>query len=176
MISRINFGAGVVVAMALSLYALPVSAIPILTGGVWTITGTDIRGGVWTGSTITFENQLASGTDFSVDGYFYWTGNNGAYYGRENFTGTLFSNNHLTVLGIGLVPPTSGIVTSVTYNADVSADGHNMINGTWGGNGIPSNAWTAIRDAAPVPVPAAVWLLGSGLGFVFLTLRKRLTA
>ena len=146
------------------------SAVPDLAADVWTITGSDTGGNIWTGSTITFESQSAVNADFQVAGYFYWTGNAGQF-GRENFSGTLFANNHLTVLGFQLVPPTSGgLVTNVTYNADVTPDGTHMINGTWGGSGIPSNAWTAVQA---VPEPSVYVLLLAGLAIVGIQAHRR---
>jgi hypothetical protein len=166
---------GILSAAALALLATTavpsLAATTMLTAGVWTISGSDEARNNWTGSTITFETQSAIGNDDSVSGYFYWTGNGGSYYGRENFAGTLFENNHLTVGGFELVPPTSGIVTGVTFEADITADGHHMVNGTWGGVGIPSQAWTAVQA---VPEPSNLALLLPGLAMLAFATRKRL--
>ncbi|NJL23143.1 MAG: hypothetical protein HC895_23665 [Leptolyngbyaceae cyanobacterium SM1_3_5] len=64
-------------------------------------------------------------------------------FGRENFVGTLFANNQLQLFGTEIVPPASGIVTGV-YNADVTPDGKRIVNGSWGGVGIPGT-WTAVQ-------------------------------
>lgn len=162
---------GAVLALLATAAVSSVAATTTLGAGVWTIAGYDEGGNNWTGSTITFETQAAVGSDYSVSGYFYWTGNGGAYYGRENFTGTLFANNHLTMDGFELVPPTWGIITGATYEADVTADGHHMINGTWGGSGgIPSNAWTAVQA---VPEPSNLAFLLPGLVVVALAAQRR---
>lgn len=145
------------------------AAAPQLTAAPWVLTGVDTSGVDWSGSTITFESQSAAGSDFAVGGYFYWTGDGGLYFGRENFSGTLFSDNHLTILGTGIVPPASGIVSGATYDADVTAQGNRMINGTWGGGGVvPSNAWVAVQ----VPEPGSFALLLMGAAAVGLVARR----
>jgi hypothetical protein len=123
-----------------------IAAPPALNAGIWTITGIDVAGIVWTGSTMTIDSQVAQGQGYALTGHFYWRGSGGRY-GQENFTGTLDQNNHVTLHSFELVPPTSGIVTNFTYNADVTADGTHIINGTWGGGGIPSNSWSAVQAA-----------------------------
>jgi PEP-CTERM motif len=146
------------------------AATPQLTAGSWNLTGTDTGGNSWAGSTITFETQSASGVDFSVSGFFFWNGNGGQYFGRENFTGTLFANNHLAVTGIAIIPPSRGIVSGATYEADVTPNGDRMINGTWGGGSIiPSNSWVA----AQVPEPATIALLLPGAAILAFALRTR---
>ena len=167
-----HFSLGLARGMAASaalafLPVLSVAAPPDLDAGIWTITGVDVSGIGWSGSTITFESQVAQGADYQVSGYFYWIGT-GGQHGRENFQGTLFASNHITLHGYQLVAPTSGIITNVTYNADVTADGTHMINGTWGGNGIPSNAWTAVQ-AVPEPGQWALFLAG----LAFFAMRAR---
>ena len=157
----------------LTTFSTVVSAAPILTAAPWVIAGLDVGGNNWSGSTITFDTQSPSGPDFLVSGYFYWTGNSGTYFGRENFSGTLFASDHLTLLGIGIIPPSRGIISGGTYNADVTADRYHMINGTWGGVGIPSNAWTAAQVPAPVPEPPALVLLLSGLIVLMRGVKKR---
>jgi len=116
-------------------------SVPQLGAGRWIITGNDVSGGSWNGSTITFESQALQGTNYSVSGYFNWVGNRGGF-GRENFIGTLFANNGLQLFGTEIVPPASGIVTGI-YSADVTSDGKRIINGTWGGVGIIPGTWTA---------------------------------
>ena len=72
-------------AAALGLHVPPAgAAVPALTAGTWTITGSDIAGIDWTVSKISFESQVARKTGYEVSGYFDWTGSNGAY-GREKF-------------------------------------------------------------------------------------------
>ena len=45
-----------------------------------------------------------------------------------------------------------------------------LVNGTWGGNGIPSDAWTAVQSA---PEPGALTLLLSGLLLIGMVVRRR---
>ncbi|MFT3858405.1 MAG: PEP-CTERM sorting domain-containing protein [Aquabacterium sp.] len=157
-------------ALAWGFVPLMASAVtPDLDAGIWTLSGFDTAGNDWSGSTITFESQVANaGGGFDVAGYFYWTSPIGAY-GRENFSGTLSAANHLNVKGHALVPPTHWIVTNVTYNADVGADGRSLLNGTWGGSGVPSNAWTATQA---VPEPEALALMLAGLCTVAFVARR----
>ena len=134
------------------------NAIPVgfdATNGTWIISATDTSGLTWDDSTLIFESQIADGSNYLMGGYFYWIGSNGSF-GRENFNGTLFSNNTIQLTGFELVAPTSGIITG-NYFAILADSGTEIINGSWS-SGIPSNDWSAVLQAAPVPVPAAVWL------------------
>ena len=153
-----------------------------LLAGEWVMTGRDVAGIDWTNSTITSERQAWTPGGFTVGGHFNWTGSNGAY-GREIFSGTLSANNHLSIRGSAVVEPSLGIVSQVNYQADV-VDAHYMVGGTWGGNGIPSNAWTAVQSgafartgiaalAAPVPEPLALALLLPGVVLVRVAARRR---
>jgi len=103
-----------------------------------------------------------NGVDYDLTGYFYWvgSGNQTGAFGRENFTGTLFSDNTIELTGFELVAPTNGIVLGI-YSGLLSSSGIEIINGRWGpvGTGI-SGSWSAIQT---VPVPAAIWLFASGI-------------
>jgi hypothetical protein len=122
-------------------------AAPQLGSGRWLLTGNDVAGNSWNGSTITFESQTDQGGNYSLSGYFNWVGSNGAY-GRENFTGTLFANNKLQLIGTEIVNPAFGIVTS-NYNADLAPGEKNIVNGSWdSNNAIPSYAWSAAQVVA----------------------------
>lgn len=149
----------------------PVYSAPVgfdATNGTWIISATDVSGLTWGGSTLNFDSQISSGSDFLLGGYFFWEGSNGSF-GRENFTGTLFADNTLELSGFELVAPTSGIVTG-NYFATLNTDGTAFLNGSWNGSGIPSNDWSATVSA--VPVPSAIWLFGSGLIGLIATIRK----
>jgi hypothetical protein len=108
---------------------------------IWTITGTDVNGTSFSGSTITFQSQVAAGADFSVTGFFSWIGSSGSS-GRENFVGTLFADNRIELNGTSLEQSTH--LGLAKYRATVTADGVRMINGSWLGLGIPCNNWTAV--------------------------------
>lgn len=88
------------------------------------------------------------------------SGNQTGVFGRENFTGTLFSDNTIELTGFEIVTPSNGIVSGI-YSGILSASGTEIINGLWGpvGTGIPGS-WSAVQT---VPIPAAAWLFGSGL-------------
>jgi len=155
--------------------ALSVSAVPVavdMTSGIWTITGSDVGGNNWSGSTINYETQVADNNDWLLSGYFEWTCGNCTAFGRENFTGTLFEDRTIAMEGTAIVPPSSGLLTGI-YSAELALSNNDIVNGEWGGTGgIPSNMWTASRSA--VPIPAAVWLFGSGLfGLVGIARRKK---
>jgi hypothetical protein len=153
---------------ALLVPALPVAAAtPDLAAGIWALTATDVSGLTWTGTTITFESQVAAGADFSISGYFNWIASNGAF-GRENFVGTLFADNRIQMQGTAVVQPANGIVLGL-YTAIVTADGRRMINGSWTG-GVPSNDWSAVQ-AVPEPSQWAL-LLAGGVG-IWLRARHR---
>ncbi len=148
--------------LAATFSSTPANSIPIgfdSTNGTWNITATDSLGITWNESTLNFNSQTLSGSDFLLEGYFFWQSNNGAF-GRENFTGTLFSNNTLELTGFELIEPTSGIITA-NYFAILNDSGTQFINGSWDGSGTPSNDWSASVSA--VPIPSAIWLFGSGL-------------
>jgi len=140
----------------------PAYSVPVgfdATNDTWIISAIDTSGLTWDGSTLNFESQILSGTDFLLEGYFFWEGSNGSF-GRENFTGTLFADNTLELSGFELVAPTSGIITA-NYFATLNTSGTSFLNGSWDGSGIPSNDWSATVSA--VPIPGAIWLFGSGL-------------
>jgi hypothetical protein len=171
-------------ALAAPLYLAPSIALadPLnLTAGIWNVNGVDRGGGTWAGSTLTFESQVAQGANYQVGGYFNWIGggaSSGAF-GRENFSGTLFANNHLTIQGSEIVPPFSRIVVGV-YDADLSTDGLSLLNGRW--DGVPggpavvaSDNWSAVQSTTPrsTPEPHAEVALVIGLPLLFAAVRKR---
>jgi len=153
-----------------------VASTVTLTQAQWIIAGNDAGGGIWDGSILVFESQVQNGSDYELSGYFEWigSGNQTGSYGRENFTGTLFSDNQIELIGFEIVPPSYNVVYG-GYSGILSAAGHEITNGYWGSladgpSGIPGS-WSAVQA---VPVPAAVWLFGSGLiGFIGIARRKK---
>jgi len=146
------------------------NAIPVgfdATDGIWNISATDFSGLTWDDSTLKFESQIADGSDFLLEGYFNWIGSNGTY-GRENFTGTLFSDNSIQLSGFELVAPTSGILLG-NYFAILADSGTEIINGSWDGlGGIPSDDWSAVLQVAvpppgTIPEPGSIFLFSLGM-------------
>ena len=66
---------------------------------------------------------------------------------------------HVTAHPSGRIPP---FTDEIHYWRRVG------VNGSWDGSGIPSDDWSAVRV---VPLPGAVWLLGSAL--LGLALKRR---
>ena len=182
---------------ALLIFSHPLIAATIdLTNAEWNITGSDDGGGLWDGSTIHFESQVSNNQNYVLTGYFDWigSGNQTGSFGRENFTGTLFSDNRIQIIGFEIEPPSQGIVFAA-YSAELAPSGTEMINGIWGltagGPNVIPGSWSAnqsvgtqtpttpvptipsapVTPATPtpaaVPVPMAVWLFSSGLFGLF---------
>ncbi len=161
--------------------SIALADLPNLTAGIWNINGVDRQGGTWAGSTLIFESQVAQGSNYQVGGYFNWIGSgaSSSSFGRENFSGTLFANNHLTIQGSEIIPPFSRLVVGI-YNADLSTDGLSLLNGRWdevpgGPAGIPSDNWSAVQSIAPrsTPEPHTEVALMIGLPILFAAIRKR---
>ena len=95
-----------------------------LTNAEWNITGSDDGGGLWDGSTIHFESQVSNNQNYDLTGYFDWigSGNQTGSFGRENFTGTLFSDNRIQIIGFEIEPPAQGIVFAA-YSAELAPSG-----------------------------------------------------
>jgi hypothetical protein len=163
----------------LSVASVPAYGVPIavdMTTDVWTITAFDTGGNDWTGSTLNFESQTASADDWLLSGYFYWESDLGPF-GRENFTGTLFSDRSLHLVGTELVAPFNGIILG-EYFAELALSGDEIINGTWQANVpfLPTDGWTATRATTAqdpaIPEPATLALFGLGLT-VLIAMRRR---
>lgn len=146
----------------------PKEAAADLNAGYWQISGSDNRGVSWNGSKLHFLTDSPNGGNHSLSGYFEWTSDRGEF-GRENFAGTLFSNNHLSLDGTAIVQPASGIITA-HYEADLTPLGTQLINGSWT-NGIPG-VWSAVLVPVPEPENYAMLLAGLGLLGCMSRLRK----
>jgi len=153
---------------------IPAYAVTVLTGNIWDVTGDD---GTWTwdASTLVFtsQNPIPSSGDYNIEGYFDWIGS-GGQSGRELFDGTYFSDDTLLFSGYQLINPVG--IFQGNYAASVSPDG-NTITGDWDsgvipGSGVPGD-FMAVRTST-IPIPAAVWLFGSGLlGLVGIARHKK---
>jgi hypothetical protein len=100
-------------------------------------------------SAFKFKSQVASNDNSLLSEYFFWERNND-FFARRNINGILFSvRSQEMVIG--------------QYLAELALSSHDIFDGTWQASVpfIPTNEWTISK--AEVPVPAAVWLFGSGL-------------
>jgi hypothetical protein len=123
-----------------------------LTQGQWEVTGSDIEN--WNGSDLFFTTQVANGANFDITGYFDWY-SNGAYRGRELFSGTYTSSGFLNFNGFQLINPIR--IQLANYQAEVLSLS-SIGNGTWSAAGI-SGTWAATNPTAfvePDEDPAAV--------------------
>lgn len=147
------------------------AALVDLTTGTWLVKGIDLDGTTWNNSTLVFATQTTQGQDFALTGFFNWKGS-GGQFGRENFTGTLFSNQALNLSGFEIVRPSIGLGLG-NYSATLAGSGTDIINGSWTGGGVtPSSNWSA--SLAPVPLPSALLLFLPGLlGIGVMANRKR---
>ena len=152
---------------------IPAYAVTDLTGDIWDVTGDD---GIWTWdeSTLVFTSQtlIPSSTDFDIEGYFDWVGS-GGQSGRELFRGTYFTDDTLLFSGYQNIDPV-GIFLG-NYAGLVTPDGNTIV-GDWDSGVVPGSGepgdFMAVRTSA-IPIPAAVWLFGSGLlGLVGMARRK----
>lgn len=138
----------------------PGKALADLTDGIWTLTSHDDSGINWSGTKLYFLSDEPVADIRSLTGYFEWTSDTSAF-GRENFVGSLFPDGHIVLDGTEIVPPASRIVTA-HYEADLTASGTQLINGTWTGIVIPG-AWSAVLAPVPEPETYAMFLAGLGL-------------
>jgi len=173
-ISRVSTLVAGLAALGISMSSM---AVPIITGGVWNVTGVDQGGGTWDESTLVFETQElnANGVDYDLTGYFDWVGSSGSS-GRELFTGSLFSDLQLNLSGVSLVDSV-GIVLG-SYSALV-VNASTITDGLWSGLGQPAipGEWAASRSdtvpAVPISAPGTLVLLSLGLGLAFIGLVRR---
>ena len=124
-----------------------------LTRGTWDITGTlaDVD---WEGSTLVFQSQTPRGADESVSGYFDWVAD-GAFAGRELFSGTVFADGTMQLTGTQLIDAPQ--LTLGVYTAALSADRTSIADGTRGPvpTGLPlaEGSWAADQVIPVADVP-----------------------
>jgi hypothetical protein len=111
----------------------PTSAGPKfnLTHGVWTITqSTDDEGSDFAGSTLKFLSQHEVPGGLEATGFFEWR-QNYEVIGREQVVATYDAATHrLYIQGKEVDQPERLAVGS--FSAEVSEDGHRLLNGAWG--------------------------------------------
>lgn len=115
-----------------------------LMAGNWTLTSRDNAGTSWSGSILSFTEQVERVGYADVKGSFNFL-RNGSPGGREDFTGKFYADGRLVLSGY-YVTPGYGIVTS-DYLAYLNVEGNQFLNGSWGraGNGGIPGTWTASR-------------------------------
>lgn len=115
-----------------------------LMAGNWTLTSRDNAGTSWSGTVLSFTEQLERDGYADVKGSFNFL-RNGSPSGREDFTGKFYADGRLVLLGY-YVTPGYGLVTG-DYLAYLNVEGNQFLNGSWvgaGNGGIPGT-WTASR-------------------------------
>ena len=143
--------------------ATPVKAVSL--SPFWEITGSDVLGRTWNGSTLFFSKDSPLGTNHSLGGFFEWTSNDGRS-GEEHFVGTLFPNNHLIIDGTAITGPASGIILS-HYEADLTPSGTQLINGVW------TMRAAGVWSATILPEPETYAMLLTGLGLIGFIARRQ---
>jgi hypothetical protein len=142
------------------LIVVPADSVPTaaeLTNDEWILTGEDTAG-IWNGS-IHFETKVQNGLDLDLTGYFDWIGSGTATgsFGRENFTGTLFSDNRIELIGFEIVPPSQGLGLGL-YLGKLSATGTQITDGIWGfaGGSVFTGKWSAIPSSPVVDLSGTI--------------------
>jgi hypothetical protein len=164
----------------------PEKALAKLTDGYWEIiSSNDNEGGFysghrnWDGSKIHFLTDFPNDRNHALTGYFDWTSNEGDS-GRENFEGTLDSNNNLDLNGTGIVPPTSGELDTwirTEYHANLAVSGTQFQHGYWfrlhTDPNFPPFYQLANWSAVQVPEPETYAMLLAGFGLLGLMVRRK---
>src|SRR4051812_22807244 len=90
----------------------------VFTGRTWTLTAQDEEGNVFTGSTLVFTQEAATGSGLNLDGYFDWHSNNG-HSGRELFTGAYTTADRgIDLTGYDLIDPVGIVLGHYTATLD----------------------------------------------------------
>lgn len=105
--------------------------------GAWDLQATDTAGTRWIATLVILQD-----TGDNLRGYIDWCGGNG-HGGRELVTGSFDPATRVVQLRGHAIEHGRGITTGV-YRVDLAPDGIRLLNGSWGGDGIPGN-WNALR-------------------------------
>ena len=125
----------------------------VLTYGTWTLTkAIDDEVSDWADSTLTFTSQKRLNDGFLVAGYFEWREHN-VLMGREEVEGHYQPSQARIILkGKRIVPLSEGgrMLAPGSFSARLSADGRELVDGTWGtveGADLPNvrARWQAAR-------------------------------
>jgi len=138
-----------------------------LTDGYWDVSASDHCAN-WDDTVLVFTSQNTHNEKVLLTGYFDWMSATGTQSGREIFTGILYPDMALKLIGIEIDPgyPWLGI-RFTRYEAEMKPSSDEILNGTWG-NG------STLSAVQVVPIPGAAWLLGTGL-IGFIGIRRKVT-
>ncbi|GEM_PF-3722579 len=134
----------------------------------------------YTGSTLHFDSQTQSGSDWTVTGYFDWTlkqvSGGLTFAGKEFFAGTLDSDGKLSLFGQSTDKPSQ--IAVVNYWAYLDFTGMFLTDGSMSFDTNPDNAvdyfgWSAAQTISTVPLPGAVWAFGAALVGLAGVIRRR---
>jgi len=112
-----------------------------LAGTTWDVTGEDVDGNTFEGSSLVFTEQTEEAGASNVAGYFDWVASEGSF-GRVVFEGEVTAAGSVRLEGLRTEEPTSGIVPAEYYTAELGEDGTAMT-GNWGGSGVINGSFEA---------------------------------
>lgn len=148
------------------------------------LTGTPTAGIDLSGATFTLTNVTADSpstltlTPQSGGGYTFASPSGVAITGTYNLANVTVPKGTYNSGNVNFGPndqPFSGAATVLTSADTLEMDGVSLGNFTIDGQSV-SVTGNLIFDGAPVPLPANLWLLGSGLGFLGFYARRRKVA
>lgn len=106
----------------------------------WLVNAADVAGRPWSSSILVFTEQVPDGDGFLLSGYFDWY-LSGISQGRELVRGTMNSSGSIDLAGYELINP--GEIILDVYRARLAADGHALVNGTFGVPQGVAGVWSA---------------------------------
>ena len=129
---------------------------------------------------MSYDTSILGGASFSYDPTFLTTFDLVSYapnMGSGVFTNVGFSANTAAFGGSGTLGTLSFSVlntgaASVASAADVAPNNNGFLNAS-GSSFLPMTYGSAAPQVSPIPVPAALWLMASGLGALGVALRHR---
>lgn len=115
-----------------------------LMAGNWTLTSRDNAGTSWSGTILSFSEQIERDGYADVKGSFNFL-RNGSPSGREDFTGKFYADGRLVLSGYYVTPGYHLVATD--YLAYLNVEGSQFLNGSWNraGSTVIPGTWTASR-------------------------------